>query len=155
MPRFRAVGLAPAATVFTPSRKMAWARTVAVVVPSPATSEVFEATSDQLCADILKRVLRELDFLGDGHAVLGDGGRTELLLDDHVAALGAEGHLDSVRERVHAAQDRLTGIFSVQNLLCHDSFSPVCAVGSFSVSVIVAFANLDSLKPNSEGPKAI
>ena len=45
MPRFRAVGLAPAATVFTPSRKMAWASTVAVVVPSPATSLVLEATS--------------------------------------------------------------------------------------------------------------
>src|SRR6202142_2981066 len=50
MPRFRAVGLAPAATVFTPSRKMAWARTVAVVVPSPAVSEVFEATSRTIWA---------------------------------------------------------------------------------------------------------
>src|SRR5271156_3393672 len=52
MPRFRAVGLAPAATAFTPSRKMAWARTVAVVVPSPATSEVFDATSRTICAPI-------------------------------------------------------------------------------------------------------
>ena len=50
MPRFSAVGLAPAATVFTPSRKMDCARTVAVVVPSPATSEVFEATSRTSCA---------------------------------------------------------------------------------------------------------
>src|SRR5215467_11504597 len=50
MPRLRAVGLAPAATVFTPSRKMACANTVAVVVPSPATSEVFEATSRTICA---------------------------------------------------------------------------------------------------------
>ncbi len=50
MPRLRAVGLAPAATVFTPSRKMAWASTVAVVVPSPATSEVLEATSRTICA---------------------------------------------------------------------------------------------------------
>src|SRR3984893_3238176 len=50
MPRLSAVGLAPAATVFTPSRKMAWASTVAVVVPSPATSEVFEATSRTICA---------------------------------------------------------------------------------------------------------
>ncbi len=29
---------------------MAWARTVAVVVPSPAMSEVFEATSRTICA---------------------------------------------------------------------------------------------------------
>src|SRR3984885_12732978 len=50
MPRLRAIGLAPAATVLTPSRKIAWARTVAVVVPSPATSEVFEATSRTICA---------------------------------------------------------------------------------------------------------
>src|SRR5213593_1017515 len=50
MPRFTAIGLAPAATVFAPSRNIAWASTVAVVVPSPATSEVFEATSRTICA---------------------------------------------------------------------------------------------------------
>src|SRR5271156_6204991 len=50
MPRLRAMGLAPAATVFTPSRKMACASTVAVVVPSPATSAVFDATSRTICA---------------------------------------------------------------------------------------------------------
>ena len=50
IPRLSAVGLAPAATVFTPSRKIACARTVAVVVPSPATSEVFDATSRTICA---------------------------------------------------------------------------------------------------------
>src|SRR5438128_7736492 len=50
MPRLSPVGLAPAATVLTPSRKIACASTVAVVVPSPATSEVFEATSRTICA---------------------------------------------------------------------------------------------------------
>src|SRR5258706_2828731 len=55
MPRLRAVGLAPAATVLTPSRKMACASTVAVVVPSPATSEVLEATSRTICAPIFSR----------------------------------------------------------------------------------------------------
>src|SRR5574341_1996709 len=44
IPRLRAMGLASAVTFFTPSRKMAWASTVAVVVPAPATSEVLEAT---------------------------------------------------------------------------------------------------------------
>ena len=34
-------------------------------------------------------------------------GRAELLLDDDVAALGAEGHLDRVGELVDAAQDGL------------------------------------------------
>ena len=45
MPRFRAIGLAPAATLRRPSFTMAQASTVAVVVPSPATSSVFLATS--------------------------------------------------------------------------------------------------------------
>src|SRR5216117_967799 len=50
MPRLRPIGLAPAVTFLRPSRKIAWASTVAVVVPSPATSEVFEATSRTICA---------------------------------------------------------------------------------------------------------
>src|SRR5271156_6055380 len=45
MPRFSDIGLAPAATLRRPSRTSAWASTVAVVVPSPATSSVFLATS--------------------------------------------------------------------------------------------------------------
>src|SRR5690349_23219239 len=50
MPRLRAIGLAPAATLRSPSRTSAWARTVAVVVPSPATSLVLVATSLTSCA---------------------------------------------------------------------------------------------------------
>ncbi len=45
MPRLSDIGLAPAATLRRPSRTMAQASTVAVVVPSPATSSVFLATS--------------------------------------------------------------------------------------------------------------
>ena len=45
MPRLRPIGLAPAATLRRPSLTSAWASTVAVVVPSPATSSVFLATS--------------------------------------------------------------------------------------------------------------
>src|SRR5579883_2018615 len=45
MPRLRAMGLAPAATLRMPSWTRAWASTVAVVVPSPATSLVLVATS--------------------------------------------------------------------------------------------------------------
>ena len=44
-PRFRSIGFMPAATDFRPSTTMAWASTVAVVVPSPALSLVLEATS--------------------------------------------------------------------------------------------------------------
>src|SRR5437763_10150236 len=45
MPFFNPMGLAPAATLRRPSRTIAHASTVAVVVPSPATSSVFLATS--------------------------------------------------------------------------------------------------------------
>ena len=45
MPFFMTMGLAPAARFFKPSRMMAWASRVAVVVPSPATSLVLVATS--------------------------------------------------------------------------------------------------------------
>ena len=45
MPRLSDIGLAPAATARRPSWTIAWASTVAVVVPSPATSLVLVATS--------------------------------------------------------------------------------------------------------------
>ncbi len=50
MPRFSAIGSAPAATFFMPSCTIAWPRTVAVVVPSPAMSLVFDAISLASCA---------------------------------------------------------------------------------------------------------
>src|SRR5262245_33399997 len=45
MPRLSSIGSTPATTSFEPSRKIACAISVAVVVPSPAMSEVLEATS--------------------------------------------------------------------------------------------------------------
>ena len=50
MPRLSAIGLAPAETILRPSRVIACASTVAVVVPSPATSLVAVATSRTSCA---------------------------------------------------------------------------------------------------------
>ena len=51
-----------------------------------------------LRAHVLQRIL-EFDFLGDRDAVLGNGGGAEFLLQDHVAALGAERDLHCVRQR--------------------------------------------------------
>src|SRR5882672_7211353 len=56
MPRFKSIGFMPAATDLAPSRTMAWARTVAVVVPSPAWSLVFEATSRTICAPMFSNL---------------------------------------------------------------------------------------------------
>src|SRR5512135_3499130 len=56
MPRLMSIGLAPAATALRPSRTIAWASTVAVVVPSPASSEVLEATSFTICAPMFSNL---------------------------------------------------------------------------------------------------
>src|SRR4029079_11519036 len=77
--------------------------------------------ADHLGAHVLERVL-ELDLLGDGDAVLGDRRGAELLLDDDVAALGAEGHLDRVGELVDAAEDGGARVARVYDLLVHVSY---------------------------------
>src|ERR1700719_799705 len=56
MPRFKSIGFMPAATDLAPSRTMAWASTVAVVVPSPAWSDVFEATSRTIWAPMFSNL---------------------------------------------------------------------------------------------------
>ena len=72
-----------------------------------------------LRAHVLERIL-QLDFLGHRHAVLGDRRGAELLVEDDVAALGAERDLYRVGELVDAAQDRLARLLAVNNLFCHD-----------------------------------
>src|SRR6266487_2993520 len=74
--------------------------------------------TDHLRAHVLEGI-SELDLLGNGHAVLGDDGRAELLLDHRIATLGAEGDLHCVGKSIHAAQNRLTGILTCNNLLRH------------------------------------
>src|SRR6056297_2056542 len=56
MPRLRSIGFMPAATAFMPSLTMACARTVAVVVPSPASSLVRLATSLTICAPMFSNL---------------------------------------------------------------------------------------------------
>ena len=55
IPRLRSSGFAPAATFLRPSFTIACASTVAVVVPSPARSLVFEATCLSICAPMFSR----------------------------------------------------------------------------------------------------
>ena len=103
-PRLRSIGFMPAATDLAPSRTIAWASTVAVVVPSPATVAGLRGDlAHHLRAHVLELV-GEFDLLGDGDAVLGDAGRAEALVEHDVAALGAERHLDGVGQNVDAAQ---------------------------------------------------
>ena len=55
-PRRRSIGFMPAATALAPSRTIAWVRTVAVVVPSPAMSLVLEATSRTIWAPMFSNL---------------------------------------------------------------------------------------------------
>src|SRR5262249_45720828 len=55
MPRRSCIGLAPAARFLRPSLTIACARTVAVVVPSPATSLVLVAASFRSCAPMFSK----------------------------------------------------------------------------------------------------
>src|SRR5690606_25565956 len=75
---------------------------------------------DELGPDLLVRVL-ELDLLGDGDAVVRDGGGAPLLLQDDVASLGAEGELDRVSESVHSSLETAAGLIVESNELRHGS----------------------------------
>src|SRR5215469_8093076 len=55
-PRLRSIGFMPAATALAPSLTIAWASTVAVVVPSPAMSDVLLATSRTIWAPMFSNL---------------------------------------------------------------------------------------------------
>ena len=83
---------------------------------------------EELRAHVLERVF-ELDVAGDGHAVVGDRRRAELLVEDDVAALGAERDLDRVGEAVDAALERATsGLVEDELLSQFECPSRNCAV---------------------------
>ncbi len=64
MPIFICIGLAPAATFLRPILTIDWASTVAVVVPSPATSSVLVAASLSSWAPMFSNGYLELDLAG-------------------------------------------------------------------------------------------
>ncbi len=67
-----------------------------------------------LGAHVLEAVL-ELDLLGDRDAVLGHRRRAEALLDDDVAALGAERDLDRVGQGVDAGENQVASVLGVDD----------------------------------------
>src|SRR5580658_5500335 len=108
MPRLSDIGLAPAATLRRPSRTVA--------------SDIVGLLGDfldELGADLLPRVL-EFDLLSDGYTIVGDRGGSPLLLEHHIAALGAEGYLHDVGELVHAALEAAPGfLVERDHFRCH------------------------------------
>src|SRR5687768_12580468 len=78
IPRLRSIGFMPEATYFMPSRTIAWASTVAVVVPSPATSEVLEATSFTICAPMFSNLsLSSISFATETPSLVTVGAPNE------------------------------------------------------------------------------
>src|SRR6201999_490313 len=72
--------------------------------------------ADELRALVLEDVL-DLDLTSDGHAVVGDGGGAELLVEDDVTAARAERHLDGVGNRVDAELESLARVNVVLEFL--------------------------------------
>jgi len=79
----------------------------------------------QLRAHILKGVF-QFDFLGNRHAVVGDGGGTVLAVQSDVASFGAEGGGNSVRHNIHAVFQG-AACFIRKNKLFSHRFSPSIA----------------------------
>ncbi len=110
MPRLRAMGLAPAATLRRPSRTSAWASTVAVVVPSPATSLVLVATSFTSWAPMFSKgssssISRAMDTPS-----LVMVGAPNFFSSTTLRPLRAEGHLDRVGQLVDAGLEAAAGV---------------------------------------------
>src|SRR5690606_34384993 len=71
---------------------------------------------NELSADVFELVF-QFDFLGNRHAVFGDGRGAERALEHNVTALGAQGGFDSVGENIHATNDAHTRVIAEQDLL--------------------------------------
>ena len=72
----------------------------------------------QLSAHVLEGIV-QLDLLGDGHAVVGDQRRTELLIQHHIAALGAQGDLYGIGQLIDAGLQSLPGLVAALDNFRH------------------------------------
>ena len=73
----------------------------------------------QLCAHVLERA-SQLNLFCHCHTILRDVRCAKLLLNDHVATLRAQCHLNGIRQLVHALLQEVAGIHIIFNLFCHD-----------------------------------
>ena len=77
---------------------------------------------DHLRTHVLDRIL-QVDFARNRDAVLRDRRCAKRLAEDDVAPLGAEGHLDRIRQAVDSAEQRVARRLAIDNLFGHqDSF---------------------------------
>ena len=76
-----------------------------------------------LCAHVFELV-GEFDLLCHGDAVLGDARRAVALVQDHIAALGPQGHPDRIGEYVDAVQHPLACVGAEANIFSSHICSP-------------------------------
>ena len=76
---------------------------------------------DQLGAEILERIV-QFDFLGHGHAVLGDFRRAPALVEHGVSAAGAKGADHGPGQLAHPGGQRLPSFVFKDQLFCHSGF---------------------------------
>ena len=119
MPRLSAIGLAPAATLRRPSLTSAWARTVAVVVPSPATSSVFLATSLTSSAPIFSYGSSSSISLAMETPSFVIVGAPHFFSRTTLRPFGPEGDPDGVGEDVHAPLETAPGLLVERDDLGH------------------------------------
>ena len=114
-----AVGLLPAAMLRSPSRKIARANTVAVVVPSPAMSEVFEATSlTSLAPMFSKRSSNSISLLTVTPSLVTVGPPKDLSRIT-LRPVGPESDGHHVGQLFHPAEHSLAGVMFVKKLFGH------------------------------------
>jgi len=77
----------------------------------------------QLGAQVLVRVV-QFNLAGNGHAVVGDDGRTPLLIEHNIAPARAKGYLDRVCQLIDAGLQGLAGGIVEFKLLSHVFATP-------------------------------
>ena len=123
-PRLRSIGFMPAATDLAPSLTIAWASTVAVVVPSPAVSLVFEATSRTICAPMFSNLSSSSISLATVTPSLVMRGAPNDLSRMTLRPLGPSVTSDGVGEDVDAAQHLLARVGGKTYVFGSHCFSP-------------------------------
>src|SRR5215211_3330209 len=73
--------------------------------------------------------IREMNLLGDAHAVVSDHRSPRHLLEHDVAALRAERHLDGVGELVHSSLEIPTGVLLIDQHFRYERSPPSAGVG--------------------------
>ncbi len=96
---------------------------------------------DELSAHVLGGIIK-LDLLGDGHTVVGDEGSAVFLVKNNVSALRAEGDLNCVGKLVNTAQQRISCIYTVINILCHGKLSSSYIICTQSITASTSFSEI-------------